>query len=401
MKREIKTVGILAVLGLCLVYGCIQQNPYRPPVREITDQCVTPLKEISLSVSPDGISTTSDGSVSGVAGDPGIISLFNNKGEVLWTREGIGSVYALLTSNGTSLLVESYNKEESWKSTIIKLDSQGNTLWERQTGLIGLDGLAYASDGSFIAVGATDEEKKGHLMLFNGDGTKLWDHQIDGRIETVAVSKTGYVAAGPRDMYIYVYDRNGQLVFKYSTLSAYSEQDTAISPDESYFLFGSQHKYVNCYTLHGEFLWQKEVGSLYNIRISTDDEYIAVGTHGELFLFDRNGNELWKKEVSNAFIHEIALSAHAEYIAIDTLRDFYSSSPKQYIEVYNRQGEFLWKYQGIQPFMAIAMSDDGRYITAGSTNILVFFDNFAAIEEYKSSECAQSHKDEQFKVCIC
>jgi hypothetical protein len=198
-----------------------------------------------------------------------------------------------------------------------------------------------------------------------------------------------------------VYDRNGELVFKYPTLSAYSEQDTAISPDESYFLFGSQHKYVNCYTLHGEFLWQKEVGSLYNIRISTDNEYIAVGTHGELFLFDRNGNELWKKEVSNAFIHEIALSAHAEYIAIDTLRDFYSSSPKQYIEVYNREGEFLWKYQGIQPFMAIAMSDDGRYITAGSTNILVFFDNFIAIEEYKSSECAQSHKDEQFKVCIC
>jgi WD40 repeat protein len=401
-RTKILTKSIFVVLGLCLVQSCIRQEDlFRPADPEITHQCVNPIREISASVSPGGISTTSDGSVSGVAGTFGIISLFNNKGEVLWTREGIGSAYAFLTSNGTSLLVESYNKEESWKSTIIKLDSQGNTLWERQTGLIGLDGLAVTPDGSFIAVGATDEEKKGHLMLFNGEGTKLWDHQIDGRIETVAVSKTGYVVAGPRDMYIYIYTCNGELIFTYAANNFYDSQDVAISPDEAFFLFGSQHKFLNCYTLHGEFLWQKEVGPLCNIRISTDGQYIAVGTsNSNLFLFSKNGNDLWGKKVTDAFfINEMSISAHGEYIAIETLEDS-SPLPKRYLDVYNREGELLWRYQGIQPFMAIAMSDDGRYITAGSKNILVFFDNFAAIEEYKSSECAQSHKDEQFKVCI-
>ena len=185
-----------------------------------------------------------------------------------------------------------------------------------------------------------------------------------------------------------MYDQDGQLVFKYFTMSAYSEQDTAISPDETFFLFGSQHKFLTCYTLYGELLWQKEVGSLSDIRVSEDSEYIAVGTHGELFLFDRNGNELWKKEVSNTFIHEVAISAHAEYIAVDTLRGFYTNA-RYYTEVYSREGDFLWRYQNIEPFMAIAMSSDGRYIAAGSKIILVFFDNFKAIEEYSLSECAQ------------
>ncbi len=79
------------------------------------------------------------------------------------------------------------------------------------------------------------------------------------------------------------------------------------------------------------------------------------------------------------------------YIAIETLRDFYSNA-KWYMEVYNKEGELLWKYQDIEPFISIAMSDDGHYIAAGSEIILVFFDNFQAIEEYASNECGKSNR---------
>lgn len=388
MKKKIRyATSILIVLGLCLMQCCLQQN-FRPAPK-IIENCVTPIKEISTSVVPNGMSTTPDGSLFGVSRSFGIISLFNNKGEVLWMKEGIGSTYALLINSGLFMLIESYNKKESWKSTIMKLDSEGNVLWEKQTGLIGLDGLAATPDGSFIAVGATDEDKNGHIMLFDGDGNRLWDHKIDGRVETVAVSKTGYVVAGPRDKFIYVYDCNGELIFKHQAKSYYTAQDTAISPDEDFFLFSTEDKYINCYTLHGEFLWQKEVGSLHNVRISPDGEYIAAGTYGDLYLFDRNGNELWNRKVSDGFIDEVSISIDAEYIAVETLRDFYSDA-KWYMEVYNKEGELLWKYQDIEPFMSIAMSDDGHYIAAGSETVLVFFDNFQAIEEYALSECGQS-----------
>jgi hypothetical protein len=36
------------------------------------------------------------------------------------------------------------------------------------------------------------------------------------------------------------------------------------------------------------------------------------------------------------------------------------------------------------------MSSDGHYIAAGNRGLFLLFDNFQAIEEYKSSECAQS-----------
>jgi outer membrane protein assembly factor BamB len=402
MKKQMTNLKItvaLVIFGLCLVQNCIRQEEFLPPyVPE--DQCVTPIKEITMRVSSNGISVTPDGTFFGVAAGFGIIHLLNNQGEIIWTRDGIGSRYALLSDNKT-MLVESYNKEEPWKSTIIKLDIEGNILWERQTGLIGVDGLAVTPDGSYIAVGATDEEKNGHLMLFDGDGTKLWNHQIDGRVETVAVSKTGYVVAGPRDRCIYVYDSTGDLIFNHYAGNFYDTQDTVIAPDESYFLFGSEHKYLNCHTLEGDLLWQEEVGAPCNIRISADGEYIVVATdESTLFLFEKNGTKLWSKKATDAFfIEEVAVSAHAEYIAITAKEKHFLS--QLYITVYNRQGELLWRYEGSQPFKAIAISDDGHYIAAGNSNALVFFDNFAAIEEYKSSECAQSYKDEQFKVCIC
>ncbi len=395
---------ITIVLVALLVAGCISKE--NDPIKQIMsgnlEQCVTPLREISVDVTPHGIFTIPDGSLFGVS--TGDIFYFSNKGDLLWTKKGIGSVYALLLDNGTALLAESYNKKEPWKSTILKFDSEGNILWERQTGEIGVDGLAATPDGSFIAVGATDQEYNGHLMLFDHDGNKLWDRhingrsgteagsktdQISGRIETVAVSKSGYVAAGPRDQYIYLYDCNGELIFKYFAHSYYDAQDTVIAPDESYFLFTSERNYLNCYTLEGELLWQKKVEPVYTIKISADSEYIAVGTtNSRVLLLDKNGNILWDKKVtSEHYVIEVVISGHGEYVVVPAAEGFFF--PTFAFEVYSKKGELLWRYEEENPFKALAISDDGHYLAASNGFVLLFFDNFQAIEEYKSSECTQ------------
>ena len=388
--KNMKKGSMLIIFGFCLIHGCLQQEDMPEPVTptpQVRSQCVTPIQSISLSVSSGGISTIPDGSLFGVATNFGVIYLFNSKGDSLWSREGIGSRYALLLDKGNAMLVGDYNKEESWKSTIVKFDSQGNVLWERQTGLIGSDGLAVTPDGSFIAVGATDEEKKGHLMLFDGDGNKLWDHQIDGIISEVAVSTSGYVFAGPRDRYIYVYDQYGELIFTYFTGRQYDPQSFCIAPDESFFLFNSERKYLNCCTFEGEFLWQKEVGDLSNVEMSPDGEYIVAVLFRKLLFLDKYGNELWSKKVSSAWVDHLAFSTHGEYIAMSTQNRLFL--PTLYLDIYNREGELLWRYEGSQPFDAIAISGDGHYIAAGNLNVLVVFDNFKAIEEYASSRCAQ------------
>lgn len=396
MARGTAVLIVLSVTGGCL----LQDHPATGGRPEDHQQCVTPLKKIPLNVSLGGISTTGDGSLFGVAGVFGVICVFNNQGEVIWKKEGVAGRHNLFLDEGAVFLAGSYNKEEPWKSTIIKFDSEGNILWERQTGSIGLDGLAATPDGSFIAVGARDEQEKGHVKLFDQDGNELWDHQIDGRVETVAVSKSGYVVAGPRDRNIYVYDCHGDLGFKYFANSFLDCQDTAISPDESYFLFGSENEYLNCYTLQGSLLWQREVPSLCNIRISVDGEYIVVGTaESTLFLFDKNGTNLWSKKVTDAFfVNEVAISDHAEYIAVNV--EVGSFIPRLYVAVYDRQGNFLWQYEGCQPFMAIAISGDGHYLAAGNSNFLVLFDNFQAIKEYESSECAKNKSHLRFFLAV-
>lgn len=360
--------------------GCLIQED------SLRKMCVTPIRELSLDVSSGGISTTSDGSIFAVA--TGETHVFNNKGELLWTREVRGSSCALLAKDGKSVLIESYNRDETWKSTIVKVDSQGNILWERQTGLIGSNGLAVTPDLSFIAVGATDEVKKGHVMLFDGDGNKLWDHQLNWIVDRVAVSMSGYVVAGPRDRYLYVYNRHGEVTFTYFTGSWYDPQGTAIAPDETFFLFVSGHKYLNCYTLHGEFLWQKEMGDLCNVGISSDGEYIVAAAPERLFFLDKNGNELWSKKVSITCIRELTISDHGEYIAVDAEKRLFSLTSS--FEIYSKEGTLLWQYEMKNPIKALVMSGDGNWLAASDGYTLLFFDNFQAIGEYALSECGQS-----------
>ncbi len=389
MKKRIKTKGIIIVLGLCLVQSCIQQEDlFRPPEPEIINY-VTPLYTYSsFSVQSGSISMTSDGSLIVVRHTFEGLYLFNLSGEVVWSNNEFGGIHPVITRDGSYLITENrgYTKEDPF--FLIKIDREGNIVWKREIGLIGFDGLAITPDASFVAVGYIDENKRGHLVLFDRDGTTVWNHQIDGRIETVAVSTSGYVVAGPRDMYIYLYDCTGELIFTYLTNSYFDSQDVVIAPDESFFLFGSEHTYLNCYTLNGNLLWQTEVGPICNVRISADGEYIAAATNNSrLLLLDKNGNVLWEKKVTDAyFIDEVAISAHGEYIAVDTMVDYSFWLSKWYLEVYSKGGNFLWRYEVDTPIMAIAMSDDGHYIAAGSKDVFVLFDNFQAIEEYALSK---------------
>ncbi|MBU6999046.1 MAG: PQQ-binding-like beta-propeller repeat protein [Theionarchaea archaeon] len=381
MKAGSATIVILLIIA----GGCTlkEKDPVRQIMLDNVEHCVTPTEKVPICVTPNGIFTNSDGSLFGVA--EGNVFLVNNEGEILLKTKNLGSSYAFLIDGGKTVLCESYDRKEPWKSSIVILDSEGDILWERETGLLGLDGLAVTSDGSFIAAGATDKEKKGHIMLFDRDGNTLWNHQVNSRIETVAVSKNGYVVAGPRDEYIYLYDRRGELLFTFLARSYYSAQDTAIAPDESYFLFGSEHKYLNCYTLQGECLWQEEVGSLCSIGISRDAAYIAVGTTGgNLILLDRNGTTLWNKKVSMTFVSEITISGHGEYVGACTEKELFVSS----FEVYAESGELLWRYEDENPFKALVISDDGRYVGASNGFAFFIFDNIQAIEEYSHSSCA-------------
>ncbi|MBU7028831.1 MAG: hypothetical protein HXS48_17990 [Theionarchaea archaeon] len=389
---NMKVKGVLILIAFVVIVGClIQEDPFRQIIVENLEQCVTPLCIYSsFNVRPGGISMTSDGSLIAARHTMGGVYLFNIPSEVVWSNDNFGGQCPMITKDGSYLITQIRRLTAEEPFFLVKADQNGSIIWKKEIDLSGIDALSMTPDASFVALGYVDQDEKGHLILFDQDGNKLWDHQIDGRIETVAVSKSGYVVAGPQDRYIYVYDRNGELIFKYFTGSWYDPQNAAIAPDETFFLFVSEHKYLNCHTLEGRFLWQKEVGDLCNLQMSADGEYIAAATFGELFLFDESGNELWSKVVSSVCIREIAISAHGEYIAVDVEKGFFSLVSA--FEVYNKEGGLLWRYEEEQPFRALAISEDGHYLAAGSGVVLLFFDNFAAIREYNSSECAQSNR---------
>jgi outer membrane protein assembly factor BamB len=388
-RRQINLYRMLVLLILCLFQGCIWQDLISPPSPEAPENCVTPLyKDSPFSTRPNGISMTSDGSLIVVRHTFDGTYLFNPLGTVIWVDDAMGWS-PIISKDGTHIVAQIRRKSDDDPFHLVKTDCNGDIIWNQEIGLIGLDGLAVTPDASFVAVGYMDSSLQGYLTLFDRDGTPQWTHQIDGRIETVAVSKSGYVVAGPRDRYIYLYNLSGDLIFTYFANSIFDSQDVAIAPDESFFLFGSEHQYLNCYSLQGELLWKRDIGPLCNISISADNEYIAVGTsNSTLYLFDRDGNQLWGKKATDAyFISEVSISGHGEYVVIESLEEPSFLVSNYCVVVYSKQGEILWKYWGTEPYLAIAISEDGHYVATGNKLELLFFDNFQAAEEYKSGEC--------------
>jgi hypothetical protein len=60
----------------------------------------------------------------------------------------------------------------------------------------------------------------------------------------------------------------------------------------------------------------REIGS---VAISSDGDYVAVGGEGGMvFLFDRDGNTVWKKTIGNSFIKSISISRDNKFIDITT-----------------------------------------------------------------------------------
>jgi hypothetical protein len=103
-------------------------------------------------------------------------------------------------------------------------------------------------------------------------------------------------------------------------------------------------------------------------------------------VLDRNGNVLWDKKVtSDYYVIEVAISRHGDYVVVPARNRLVL--PTCAVEVCSKAGELLWRYEEEMPFKAFAISDDGHYLAASNGFLLLFFDNFSAIEEYKSRAC--------------
>jgi WD40 repeat protein len=127
---------------------------------------------------------------------------------------------------------------------------------------------------------------------------------------------------------------------------------------------------------------------VWNIAISDDGHYIAVGAnggtpgaHGIIYYFDTERELLvWKTPLEGAVINDLDMSADGSRIAVG------SQTPDSGVYLLSGSGKILWVHQSDGDFPQIGISDDGSIIVAPSTDgrISTYTANGTLVSSYDS-----------------
>ena len=115
------------------------------------------------------------------------------------------------------------------------------------------------------------------------------------------------------------------------------------------------------------YAWKAHLpGSVTAVAISSDGEYIAVGSNDDrVYLFQRDGNTpLWSRATGD-HVGTVAISSDGEYIV--------AGSNDDRVYLFQRDGNTpLWSHATGDHVGTVAISSDGEYIVAGSNDGRVY-----------------------------
>jgi len=257
--------------------------------------------------------------------DYGVIKLDTN-GNILWQKKigGSGGDYgrAIAVDVSGNVYLNGYQASDSYGGNdygVIKLDTNGNLLWQKKIGGINADiGYAIAVDGSgnvYLNGQQASDSYGGNdygVIKLDTNGNILWQKKIGGSStdsgRAIAVDGSGNVylngyqasdSYGGNDYGVIKLDSDGNLLWQKKIGGSSNNYGYAIAVD------GSGNVYLNGYQssdsygsfdygvikldTNGNILWQKKIGG-----ISTDNGYaIAVDVSGNVYLNGQQASDVY------------------------------------------------------------------------------------------------------------
>ncbi|MFQ6087801.1 MAG: WD40 repeat domain-containing protein [Candidatus Methanofastidiosia archaeon] len=149
-----------------------------------------------------------------------------------------------------------------------------------------------------------------------------------------------------------------------------------ITPSGEFVVLG--HGDVYLFDKDGNKIWVKEnLGSRLGC-ISDDGKYVASEVWnrenrkwGAVVLLDENGEEIWRYETGN--VSALVMTPDASYIVASG--SFKDRQINGVVYMFDREGEKLWDYEVEGKVLSISVSRDGDYVAVGSNDgRLYFFD---------------------------
>ncbi|ACI19141.1 ligand-binding sensor domain-containing protein [Dictyoglomus thermophilum] len=316
---------------------------------------------------------------------------------------------------------------------IIKLDKDGNKMWEKTFGGSDNDlacSIQQTSDGGYIVAGGTYSfgagEEDVYIIKLDSNGNKMWEKTFGGKSDDVAnsiqqTSDGGYIVAGytpsfgagGEDIYIIKLDRNGNKMWEKTFGGSGNDYANSIqqTSDGGYIVAGGTTSFgaggIDVYIIKldaGEsskptqpsssqevITWQKVFGGksddgAYSIQQTSDGGYIvAGGTYSfgaggvdvYIIKLDSNGNKMWEKYFGGKGddgAASIQQTSDGGYIVAGGTTSFGAGGIDVYIIKLDKDGNKMWEktFGGKSDDRAwsIQQTSDGGYIVAGVYNLL-------------------------------
>ena len=250
--------------------------------------------------------------------------------------------------------------------TPLLAQQEAGLLWDIQTeGRV--HAVAMADDASRIAIGGRDNV----VRFIDADGVERWTFTAENSILGIDITDDGqWVAVASEDRFVYLLDAReesaSQLQWQFKTGKPVNH--VAIADDGS--LVAATSDDLSLYALDGEgaLLWQILLGiDVRAVAVYGTGEkarVVAGSDDGLLSIYSRDGRRLLQTQLDYA-IEALAVRPNGARILVGN-RDGTVSL------LNGSNGDRIWRFQGTESILGVALSRDGKIALAGAEDGTVY-----------------------------
>lgn len=271
-------------------------------------------------------------------------------------------------------------------------------LWAYHSGGT-INSISITQTGGLVALGVGFSGTKGAVILLDGSGNVIWEHQTDRIISHVSMSSNGsHIEAdgyqllggegggyggGPADYYanseVYAFDLKGDLLWS----RAFSESPlyAVMSRDGSRIAI-SMSSSVTYLTWDGKILWNYTAPSAYpNAFLSQNGSRVAISVSypSNLTMLNSGGKALWT-------FQETGLAATSSDGVFSTRGDLIAAGDSGSVYLLTGHGTLVWRRYVDSRILSAGILPNGSSVGYVTNNNVLFFDRSGKLTAAHATE---------------